>query len=429
MHSFFQKILFFLARRVLKKYRPDVVGITGSVGKTSTRDAVAAVLARHFRVRASAKSFNNAFGVPFTILGIERLPGRSVARWLGIFAQGVGLLFFRNRAYPQILVLEMGADAPGDIAALVRLAPCSRGVVTAISPVHLEKYGSFEALEREKKQMYAALGSEAIALVPIDDEIVSRDLANVRARVMTYGRSESADIRLTNCEEHYAFTPERRRTGISFDLHYNGSSVRVDMPHAIGTQFATAALCAASVGISYGMPLGTIAEQLCAYRTPRGRMRLIDGVKGTLVIDDTYNSSPKAVLAALETLANFEIDPDARRIAVLGDMLELGEYSQQAHEDIGTLLKDYKVDFLLAVGPFSRHIAEGARQSGIDEGRISWFDTAMPAGLALQQLMRRNDVILIKGSQGIRLERVVKEVMAEPQLAEELLVRQEPEWK
>lgn len=418
LKSFVAFFLGLAARAVLHKYRPAIVMITGSVGKTSTKDAVAAVLEQRFLVRKSDKSFNSEFGVPFTILGVPN-PWGNPSAWVKVFKNAFGLILLPNH-YPNMLVLEVGADKPGDLTRILRVATPDAVVVTRLPDisVHVEAYPSPEAVQEEEFLPAYALAAAAPLIIPADDECIRAMALRTPARILTYGHDKNADARITHVTYH------RDTPG-----HVEGMAAHVELCDGKGS-----ALVRGSVGKVQLLPVAaalatakafsiSLADALVAlesYLPPPGRGRLFRGLNGSTLIDDTYNASPVAVEEALDTLKHF---PGAtRRIAVLGDMLELGRYSVQEHTRIGSLAKE-TADLLVTVGIRSRVMAEAP-----GETEILTFDTAQAAGAALKGLVQKGDVILIKGSQSIRTERIVEALLADPNDRVHL-VRQEPQWR
>ncbi len=442
MKSLMQKLLATLARAIIQKYGPDVIGVTGSVGKTTAKEAIVRVLSGSFAVRGNEKSYNNELGLPLTIIGMHA-PARSLSGWVRIFFRATLLLVRHDSSYPSVLVLEMGADAPGDIEKLVSIAPPKIGVITAIGPAHLELFGSLENIIREKKKIFCrhttsdhwmVLNADDPALLPLSE--------NTRSCVMTFGQNKEALLGISDISEQYAFFPDNneRVSGISCTITYKGASVRAEFPRLVGRHVLPSIIAGAAVGCIYHIPLAEIASRLHLAEPAPGRMHLIPGIKHTLLIDDTYNSSPNAARGALDTLMSFEIDTSARRIAVLGDMRELGEHTEKEHRALGAYAAQKGIDYLFAVGAAAEFLAHGAREdksasaecfgaTSLDSEHIFVFNDSASAGNALQSFMQKGDVILLKGSQNVlRMERIVKEVMAEPLRAKELLVRQDAEW-
>lgn len=414
-----------LAHAILAKYHPTIIGITGSVGKTSTKEAVFCVLRPHTSVRRNLKSYNNEFGIPLTIIGAES-GYRSLFRWFGIVLKGMRLILFVDSGYPKTLVLEMGVDRPGEMAVHVDLAPCSIAVVTAVAAVHTEYFGTVKNVLEEKAVILASLPATGTAVLNADDELV-RSLGSrcPGRRILTFGFAADADVR-AEAFSYAAARPSAAPTGLTFRLCSGSTSVPITLHGALGKHQVLAALAAAAVGIASGMTMQAIAKALEHFQGPPGRMRLLSGIKRTMIIDDSYNASARSTLAALETLK--EIPGYGRRIACLGDMAELGQYSEAGHAEVGQRAAELQIDLLITVGVLGREIANNARRNGMPAGAVFSFDRSDDAGRFLQDRMHQNDLVLIKGSQSIRMERIVKEVMAEPERAVALLVRQEPSW-
>ncbi|HCX28072.1 MAG TPA: hypothetical protein DHI91_02945 [Candidatus Portnoybacteria bacterium] len=409
-----------LAKATLRRYRPMIIGVTGSVGKTSTKEAIYAVLKNKFSVRRNIKNYNNEIGVPLTILGQEA-GGKNLWRWLKVFLIGFfGLLY--TKKYPKILVLEMGADKIGDIAYLTDFVKCDIGVVTAVGeiPVHVEFFQGPAQVAREKSNLVRCLSKTGWAILNYDDEQVRAMAARTTGQVFTYGFSDKADLRAFNLEQHLE---EMANAGLVFKVDYQGNTMPIKLRGIFGQYQAYAVLAAAAVGLVFKINLVEIAQALKEYRAPAGRLRLLRGIKNSWILDDTYNSSPSSALGALGVLEQMP----GRKIAALGDMLELGAFTEEAHRKIGVKAAGV-LEYLLAVGERSIFLADEAKKNGLPEDRIRHFASAEEAGCFLQEIIQEGDVILVKGSQGLRMEKIVKEIMAEPDKAKELLVRQDEAW-
>ncbi len=418
-------VLIWEAKRVLARYEPAVIAITGSVGKSSTKDALFTLLKEHLYVRKSQKSFNSEFGVPLTVLGLPS-GWDNPARWLVNLLQGAWLAWGPQRAYPEWLILEIGGDAPGDVRKLCAWLSVDVTVLTRFPdiPVHVEFFESPEELIAEDRNLVRALVDDGLLVVNHDDERTRSEIVRTGQRRLSYGLSERADVNASDIEVSYDERGMPR--GMNFTLSVGGRSVPVRVLGVLGEQPLYAVLAGSAVALELGVPLEQIPELLLLHEPPRGRMRLIAGVKGTLIIDDSYNSSPVALEKALETLHGLPVS--GRRIAVLGDMLELGEYTRACHEEAGTHAARV-VDLLLTVGVRSKDLARAARDAGMEAGKVIECADSHQAGATLKELIAEGDNILVKGSQsGIRTERVVKALMQDPARAPELLVRQEPEW-
>lgn len=411
-----------LARLTIWRYRPGIIGITGTVGKTSTKLAIKAVLEKDRRVRISSGNLNNDLGLPLTILGdwsedqlklISRAQPPGTVRlkkaffWLRAISGALWRIIVKRKDYPEILVLEYGADRPGDIKYLLKIARPNLSIVTAIGeiPVHVEFYSGPDDVAREKGRLIEYLPVAGFAVLNHDDEAVMRLEARTRARVMTYGFQKGADIKISRLEHR---TEGGRPIGISFKLEYRGSYVPVRLDGVFGRAHAYAAAAAAAVGIIFGMNLATVSEALRNYLPADSRMKLVPGIKYTSVIDDSYNASPLSMHAALDALRGL---PAKRKVAVLGDMLEIGKYTIEAHEEIGRLAAQ-STDVLVTVGPRAKFIAESAKAAGMKKNAIYSFDTVEEARKPIQGFIKKDDLILIKGSHAIALDKVVEEIKA-----------------
>lgn len=427
LKNFFKTIIVSIitleARMVIKKYKPKIIAITGSVGKTSTKDAVYEVVATSFIVRKSEKSFNSEIGIPLTILGVSNAWGNPLL-WAKNILSGLMLILLRKH-YPQWLVLEVGLEKPGDIRDVIKWLTPDIVIMTKLSdvPVHVEFFSSPAALIEEKSMLIDALKQEGLLILNHDDEQVLALKQRSKSMVFTFGFNAAATVRASHDEIEYdkAGNPE----GTLFKINYDGNAVPAHLPGTVGRHYIYSVLAALCVGAFLKINMITMVEALAKFKTPKGRSRVIEGIKGTYIIDDTYNSSPVAAEAALATLSQFKTQ--GKKIAVLGDMLELGKYAVQEHKRIGALAGGVS-NTLLCVGVRARYMAEGAGAGGLSEKNIFQFDDAREAGKFLEQIIKTGDVILVKGSQSMRMERIVEEVMAHPEQKGELLVRQEEEW-
>lgn len=417
-----RRILRDLARLTIWRYRPGIIGVTGTVGKTSTKLAVKAVLEKTRRVRAASGNLNNELGLPLAILGdwsegelklVSRAqpPGTARVRkslfWLKVIFVSLWRVIVKDKNYPEILILEYGADRPGNIKSLLKIARPNISIVTAIGdiPVHVEFYAGPDEVAREKGRLVEYLPAAGFAILNYDDEAVMNLEQRTRARVVTYGFNKGAEVKITRMENR---VENDRPIGISFKLEYKGTFVPVRLKDVFGRAHAYAAAAAASVGIVFGMNLVAISEALADYAPAESRMQLLPGIKRTFVIDDSYNASPLSMHAALDTLREL---PAKRKIAVLGDMLEIGKYTIEAHEAIGKLAAQ-SAQILVTVGPRAKFIADAARAAGMRKAAIVSFDTADEARKPVQDLMRQGDLVLVKASHAIALEKVVEEIKA-----------------
>jgi UDP-N-acetylmuramoyl-tripeptide--D-alanyl-D-alanine ligase len=429
---FLEKTLKAMAFLVLKKYQPKIIGVTGSVGKTSTKEAIFTVLASHYRVRRSEKNYNNEVGLPLTIIGVES-GENSIRAWIYVFLKWLGIIIFPMK-YPEILVLEMGADRPGDLKYLTGFIHPRIAVITDISMSHLEFFKTVENVAREKSTLVHKLDGKGVAILNIDNSHIKKIKDQLKTKVVTFGFSEESDIRASDAAFNYV-NEENGRTlswqnkkikGLSFKLNYKGTSIPVRLNNILSRHNVQAALAGIAVGIEMGINLVEIGAALENFCLPFGRMNLIRGIKNSFIIDDTYNSSPVSAEAALEVLSEIEA---GRKIAVMGDMLELGANTEPGHRSVAKKFLDIRGDIFFAVGERMKLAADELMKHNFNQDNLYVFPDPITAGKKLQEIMHPDDLILIKGSQGMRMEKVVEEVMEQPQKAGELLCRQSRHWK
>lgn len=426
------KILIWAARLVLARHHPIVIAMTGSIGKTSTRQAIALILASRFNVRTAEKNYNTEVSVPLTILNLR--PASTTVGWIRVMGQAVSRAIFSQRSYPTHLVLEFGADRPGDIGLLVSLARPRIGVMTGISHVHVENYPSFEALIAEKAKIIEQLPADGWAVLQGDDEIVVGLRERSNAPVITYGFGPEAEVDgegySLRTREDFSFETSEEFCSVSFTARYrkNGESAEVVLPNAIGMPQAYAALAGLAVGICCGVSLAEGVQALKHFRSPKGRLTPLPGIKGSLIIDDSYNAAPVSMKAALDVLSLFHPVETARRIAVLGEMAELGRFTEEMHRQIGWKAAEVGIDLLICVGEAARDIGRGACEAGLEPNSVIELASADEAGRFMDKEIKKGDIVLVKGSQRARMEKVIKDIMAEPERANEFLVRQEAEW-
>lgn len=422
-----RNILKVLAILIVKRYQPKVIAITGSVGKSSAKEAVWKVLHTKFKVRASIKNYNNEIGLPLTIIGANSA-GSSVFAWLRIFLKGIGMLVIKDRNYPEILILEMGIDRIGDMSYLVSIVKPHIAIITAVSHSHLEYFGSVNNIKKEKQVLVESLKKNGLAVLNFDSEPV-KEMARVsQAPVLSYSiKDETADFRTQDVV--YNFTlGDYDLSGITFKVQHEGSVVPVSMKNVISEPSIYAVLAAFAVASSLELNVLEVASSLHDFSLPPGRMNMLPGVKHSFIIDDTYNSSPEAVMSALDILAKMNIGKESSKYAVLGEMLEIGAYTEEGHRRIGEKVAKEKINYLIAVGERARDIMRGAAEAGFNEDYMFYFTKSEDVGPFLQNRIKAGDLLLVKGSQGVRMERVVKELMAEPDKAKDLLVRQDDAW-
>jgi len=355
-----------------RQHRVRVVGITGSVGKTTTKELAAAVLARRYATLKSEASYNNEIGLPLTLLHLTDRHER--------------------------VVLEMGMYDVGEISDLARIAQPQVGIVTIIGPVHLERAGTLERIAQAKTELVEALppAPEGVAILNYDDERVRGMAQATQARVFYYGLSSDADLWADDIEG-------LGLEGIRFRLHYGDETLHVKIP-LLGRHSVHTALRAAAVGLVEGLTWQEIIEGL---RGPSAQLRLVavPGPEGAIILDDTYNASPASTIAALNLLEEL----DGRKIAVLGDMLELGDYEHEGHVKVGMRALEV-ADVLIAVGPRGQIIGQTARRWGMPVDQVHIVEDNAEAVALLKQMVTGDDVILVKGSRAMKMEEIVSEL-------------------
>jgi len=428
MKKLFKKILSLILKKeaqlIIKKYEPTIIGITGNVGKTSTKTAIYEVLKTEKKVRTAIKNFNNELGLPAVIIS-EAESDYSFLYWLKTAIYGLIQIIFKNKNYPEILILEYGVDAPSDMDKLLEIATPQIGVMTSIGeiPVHIEFFENRLALVKEKSKMIGALPSTGIAILNSDSIDLDFLQEKSKAYVITYGFNKNANIKIKDFKNEISYKENKIFT--YFKISYNGNSYEIKLENIVGKPVTYAIAAAFTVGLTFGINPQKIVENISTgYRNPPGRETIIKGIKETLIIDDTYNASPQAMEEALNTLNFIKAK---RKIAVLGDMLELGIHTLEAHEKIGKEAAKV-VNLLITVGTKGKLIAEGAKKYGLDKKNIYSFYSLEETGNFLQKIIKKGDLILIKGSQGVRMEKITKSIMFEPKKAKELLTRQSPKW-
>jgi UDP-N-acetylmuramoyl-tripeptide--D-alanyl-D-alanine ligase len=358
-----QRVAYFWRRKLNLR----VVGITGSVGKSTTKELVAEVLEQRYSTLKNPGNLNNEIGLPISLL---------------MLSEG-----------HQAAVLEMGFYVPGEIALLCDLALPQVGVITNVGTVHAERAGSQEAIARGKSELVESLPADGVAILNYDDPWVREMASKTRAQVFFYGLDPNADLW---ADEVTGLGLE----GIRFRLHYGNEILHVRVP-LIGRHSVHTALRAAAVGLVEGL---TWEEIILGLRSGHSQLRLVAvrTENGALLLDDTYNASPESTLAALNLLDEL----DGRKIAVLGDMLELGPYEVRGHEMVGVRAAEV-VDELVTVGELGRIIALSAHKSGLSESAITPLATAQEAIQHLEPHLEKEDIVLVKGSRGMRMDRIV----------------------
>ena len=356
-----------LGAAVRRLWGRPLIAVTGSAGKTTTKEAIAHVLATRYRVLKSQGNLNNHFGMPLQLLKLA--PEHDLA------------------------VIEMGMSHAGEIAALATLAQPDCGVVTVVAPVHLEFFDSIAGIARAKYELIEALHPGGIAVLNADDEYVSQFGRDFHGTVVTFGIHKPCDVRVENLEL-------RGLEGAAFDVVVDGERRRTMLP-LLGEHNIYNALAGVAVGLQYGVPLPQAAESLATLSAGDKRGEILS-INGATVINDCYNSNPKALESMVRALAEI---PAQRRIVVAGEMLELGPAGEALHREAGEHMAQRGIDFVVGVRGLARAVVEGAKHAGM---AAEFLETPENAGEWLKREIRPGDAVLLKASRGVRLERALE---------------------
>ena len=398
----FEKILRLMAQIVLLRQKPFIIGITGSVGKTTTKDMIAHILSGQKKVWSTRRNYNNEIGVPLTILGIDR----DVNSFAGIF-----YIIYRwicavmTTKYPEILVVEMGVDRPHDMDHLMSFVKPDVAVLTAISYAHSEFFDSIKDIIDEKQKIIILMKAGGTAIINYDDKNIRTVIQKTNNHVISYGIMENADVMATDIELCFR---QCHTTGLSFKLNYKGKMIPVRLHNICARHMVYAALAALVVADVLHINIIEAVNDIADVVTSPGRMRLLEGKNDVLVIDDTYNASPKAMKAAIETLGSA---PAQRRVAVLGDMRELGKRSQKEHQKVARYVKENDVHTIFYVG---KEMHNAFIISKEEQKECYHFNESSEAISKVTSYVEQGDIVLVKGSRGIHMEKVVRAIVQDP---------------
>ncbi len=364
-----------LAKRYRSRFSIPFTGITGSVGKTSTKEMVACALGTRYNVLKNEGNLNNEIGVPLTV--------------------------FRLDGSHEAAVIEMGMSGFGEISALTSIVKPRVAIITNIGISHIEKLGSRQNILKAKLEILEGLQPGGLLIVNGDDSLLSGVKDLLKVRTVSYGLNEGVDYQAVN-------VCSRGIGGIDFDIRVHTGEYTVHVP-APGIHNVYNALAAIAAGLELSVPIRDIIDGIAQFKTGRMRMDIISA-NGLTVINDAYNASPQSVKAALDVLNELEC---SRRIAVLGDMLELGEWSEQAHKQTGANAASCRLDYIVTVGIDAAHIAKGAVGAGFPADRTVTFSTNDEALGFLTRMLVPGDAVLVKGSRGMKMEEIVRKLVSE----------------
>ncbi len=358
------------------KFDIPVVGITGSVGKTSTKDMIASVLKQKFNVLKTEGNFNNEIGLPLTV--------------------------FNLNSSHEAAVLEMGMSGFGEISRLTAIARPSIAVITNVGVSHIEKLGSRKNILKAKMEILEGLDDKGLLILNGDDNLLSGARGLTGHRTVFYGIEEDADYQAYNITS-------MGEQGSFFQITINNLEYKVVVP-VPGLHNVYNALAAIAAGIELGIDVEKIIQGISEYTPGKMRQNILTA-NGVKIINDTYNASPQSMEAAIDVLK--DVAGGNRTIAILGDMLEMGDWALEAHKDVGKYAALKEVDYIFAVGENGRNIALGAIEAGASQERVNMFDCNEDVNHFLGNFLCKNDVILVKGSRGMRMEQIVEKLMVD----------------
>jgi len=403
-----------LARSKIRRSKPKIVAISGSYGKTSTKEAIFYVLSKKFGsdVGKNWGNMNSVLGLPLAILGLRSYSFGAGLLW-DILRAKWGYFFYN---LPKILVLELGIDKPGEMAELLSVVKPDIAVITGISETHFLELKSLSGVKKEKKMLIESLKKGGVAVLNADDENSADIPLPTGAKKVTFGKKGEVSYR----------DLEISISGSRFQLEISGKFLAVKSK-LIGQHSIKILLAAASVAREFSIDPDEIVQALEEIRPQPGRMNPVKAKNEILVIDDSYNSNPYSAIEALETLS--AIKWNGRKVAILGNMNELGSYTQEGHLQVGEVAGKV-VDFLVAVGDNAEYLARGAGKLGLSKDKVITFKTTDEVIAQLDKLLSAGDLVLVKASQNkMRFENIVKYLLDNSALAEKLLVRQDKKWE
>lgn len=434
MKSFIYKILKYSTKKLIKKYQPTIIGVVGNVGKTSIRTNMVSFLSQFSPVGTNIDNYNTPIGVTLSIID-ERYPGKNIFSWVIIIYKALSKSFWGDSEFAPIWVLEIGVDSAGDMDEFIdNFLEFDIIVMGFIGehPVHLSQFKDRKELVNEDAKILRVLKPDGTLIVDGDDSVL-KSIYRKRDNVITFGFGDvnikasdfKVSIDIVDTKEQWdkyfsSIVPKGK-----FKVEYRGSSIPFQVDYILGKHQVNAILPAIALGLIDGSNLIDISQQIKSVNPVKGRLRCLEGVKDTLLLDDSYNAAPAAMAMALDTLNRLRVS-GARKVAILGSMKELGDESESIHQDIGALAAEI-VDVCIGVGEETKDILMSFHKHN-PSGLYHWFEDSEEAAMHIVDFITSDDIILVKGSQSARMERVSAVLLANKRYRAKLLSRQSKEW-
>lgn len=434
MKSLIYQILKYSSKKLLKRYKPTIIGVVGNVGKTSMRANMVLFLEQFSTVGTNIDNYNTPIGITLSFMN-ERFPGKNIFAWAGIIFKSLYKSWFGDNEFAPIWVLEIGVDAPGDMDEFITEFLEFDVVVFGFigeHPVHLSQFKDRKELIQEDAKILRVLKSDGTLIIDGDD-IVLKSIYRKRDSVITFGFGDvnikasdfKVSIEVVNTEEQWADYYSSIVSKGKFKVEYKGSSIPFQVDYILGKHQVNSILPSIALGLIDGMNLVDISQQIKKTVPVKGRLRCLEGIKDTLLIDDSYNAAPAAMAMALDTISRLKVN-GARKVAILGEMKELGPESQSIHQDIGVLAAEI-VDVCIGVGEDAKDILLAFHQHN-PKGLYHWFENSEEAASKIVDFITSDDIIIVKGAQSSRMEKISVELLSNKRYRKELLTRQSEEW-
>jgi UDP-N-acetylmuramoyl-tripeptide--D-alanyl-D-alanine ligase len=428
------RILKYASKKLLKRYNPTIIGVVGNVGKTSMRANMVLFLEQFSPVGTNIDNYNTPIGITLSFID-EKFPGKNIFAWLRIMFKSLSKSWFGDSEFAPIWVLEIGVDTPGDmdefITDFLKFDVVVFGFIGE-HPVHLAQFKDRKQLIQEDAKILRALKSDGTLIIDGDD-VVLKPIYRKRGNVITFGFGDThikasdfkVAIESVNSEEQWSNYYSSIVPKGKFKVEYKGSSIPFQVDYVLGKHQVNSILPSIALGLVDGMNLVDISQQIKKIVPVRGRLRCLEGIKDTLLIDDTYNAAPAAMAMALDAVSRLNVK-GVRKVAVLGEMKELGPDSQAIHQDIGALAAEI-VDVCICVGEGAKDILLAFHKHN-PSGLYHWFKNSEEAASKIVDFITADDIIIVKGSQSSRMEKVSLELLSNKRYRKELLTRQSAEW-